>query len=110
MKAPDGGCVGSFVETPVASIDFNIPSTSKGKVQRNDCKVKNPPKQRKDLVTKDIRSFSGGSSSLKSSGPLNSKGSFTDTVSSFFETKENTLDKMQSRIQIANDPKILKNE
>ena len=31
MEHPDDGCVGSFVETPVASIDFNISSTSKAK-------------------------------------------------------------------------------
>ena len=77
MELPDDGCVGSFVETPVASIDFNIPSTSKGKDQRNDSKGKNPQKQkeRKDVVTKDVRSFFGGSIIVKSksNGPLNSK-------------------------------------
>ena len=36
MEPPDDGCVGSFVETPVASVDFNITSTSKGKSRRND--------------------------------------------------------------------------
>ena len=68
MEHPDDGCVGSFVETPVASIDFNIPSTSKGKDQRNDSKGKNPQKQkeRKDVVTKDIRSFFRGSTIAKS--------------------------------------------
>lgn len=30
------GCVGCFVETPVASINFNIPSFSKGQGQKND--------------------------------------------------------------------------
>ena len=37
--------------------------------------VKNPQKQkeRKHVVTKDIRSFFGGSTIIKSSGPLNSK-------------------------------------
>ena len=40
MEHPDDGCVGSFVETPVASIDFNIPSTSKGKGRRKDFKGK----------------------------------------------------------------------
>ena len=77
MVLPDDGCVGSFVETPVASIDFNIPSTSKGKGKRNDSKGKNPQKQkeRKDVVTKDIRSFFGGSTIVKwkSNGPLNSE-------------------------------------
>ena len=72
-EPPDDGCVGSFIETPVASIDFNIPSTSKG--QSNDSKVKNQQKhkEKKDNVKKDIRSFLGGSSIVKSSGPLNSK-------------------------------------
>ena len=74
-EPPDDGCVGSFIETPVASIDFNIPSTSKGKGQSNDSKVKNQQKhkEKKDNVKKDIRSFLGGSSIVKSSGPLNSK-------------------------------------
>ena len=44
MVLPDDGCVGSFVETPVASIDFNIPSTSKGKGKRNDSKGKKSAK------------------------------------------------------------------
>ena len=72
-EPPDDSCVGSFIETPVASIDFNIPSTSKG--QSNDSKVKNQQqhKEKKDNVKKDIRSFLGGSSIVKSSGPLNSK-------------------------------------
>ena len=75
IEPPDDGCVGSSVETQVASIDFNISSTSNGKVRRNDSKGKNPQKQkeRKDVVTKDIRSFFGGSTIVKSSGPLNSK-------------------------------------
>ena len=77
MELPDDGCVGSFVETPVASIDFNIPSTSKGKDQRNDSKGKNPQKQkeRKDVVTKDVKNFFRGSIIVKSksNGPLNSK-------------------------------------
>ena len=67
--------VGSFVETPVASTDFNIPSTSKDKARRNDSKGRNPQKQKegKDVVTKGIRSFFGGSTIAKSSDPLNSK-------------------------------------
>ena len=69
MEPPDDGCVGSFVETPVASIDFNIPSTSKGKVRRSYSKGKNPQKkkERKNVVTKDIQN------AQKSSGPLDSK-------------------------------------
>ena len=31
LEPLDDGCVSSFVETPVASIDFNIRSTSKRK-------------------------------------------------------------------------------
>ena len=75
MEPPDDGCVGSFIETPVASTDFSIPSTSKGKGQRNDSKGKNQQKQkeRKDFVTKNIRRLFGGSAIVKSSGPLNSK-------------------------------------
>ena len=69
------GCVGSFVETPVTSIDFDIPFTSKGKGRRKDSKGKDLQKQkeRKSVVIKDIRSFSGGSTTVKSSSPLNSK-------------------------------------
>ena len=75
IENPDDGCVGSFVETPVASIDFNIPSTSKGKGRGKDSKGKVPQKEkeRKDVVRKDIRSFFGGSTIVKSSSPLNSK-------------------------------------
>ena len=75
MEPPDDDCLGSFVETPVASIDFDVPSISKGKGRRNDFKGKNPQKQkeRHDVVTKDIRSFFGGSTIVKSSGQLNSK-------------------------------------
>ena len=40
METPDDGCVGSFDETPVTSIEFNIPSTSKGKGRRSDSKEK----------------------------------------------------------------------
>ena len=47
-------------ETHVTSIDFNIPSTSKGKGRRNDS-------------TKNTRSFCGSSAIVKSSGPLYSK-------------------------------------
>ena len=56
MEHPDDGCVGSFVETPVASIDFNIPSTSKGKGRSKDSKGKGPQKQkeRKDVVMKEM--------------------------------------------------------
>ena len=77
MEPPDGGCVGSFVETPVASNDFNNPSTSKGKVQRNDYKEKylQKQKERKDVVKKDIRSFFGWSTIVKSSGHLIQKKS-----------------------------------
>ena len=53
MEPPDDRCVSSFVETPVASVYFNIPSTSKdskGKDMQNQ-------KKRKDIVMKDIRSF-----------------------------------------------------
>ena len=52
MEPPDDDWVGSFAETPVASIDFKIPSTYKGKDRRNNSKGKNPPKQkgRKDNV------------------------------------------------------------
>ena len=68
MKPPDNGCFGSFAETPVASIEFTIPSTSKGKCRRNGSKGENPQKQkeRKDVVTKDIRSFFRGSTIVKS--------------------------------------------
>ena len=41
MEPPDDGCVVFFVETPVASIDFNIPYISKDKGRRNDSKGKN---------------------------------------------------------------------
>ena len=60
-------CVGSFVEIPVASFDFNIPSTSKGKGQRKDSTGEDPQKQkgRKDVVMKDIGSFFGGSTVVK---------------------------------------------
>ena len=56
MEPPDDDWVGSFAETPVASIDFNIPSTYKGKDRRNNSKGKNPPKQkeRKDNVKVDL--------------------------------------------------------
>ena len=56
MAPPDDGCVGSFVETPVASIDFNIPSTSKDKGRSKDSKGKGPQKQkeRKDVVMKEM--------------------------------------------------------
>ena len=60
--------------TPIASIDFNIPSTFKEKGRRNGSKIKKNPqkeKERKDAVTKDIRNFFGGSTIVKSSGPLN---------------------------------------
>ena len=75
MEPPDNGCVGSFVETPVTSIDFDIPFTSKGKGRRKDSKGKDLQKQKeqKSVVIKDIRSFSGGSTTVKSSSPLNSK-------------------------------------
>ena len=58
MEPPNDGCVGSFVVKPVASIDFNIPSTSKDKGRRNDSKGKIPQKQKegKDVVTKGIES------------------------------------------------------
>ena len=75
IEPPDGGWVGSFVETPVASIDFNIPSTSKGKGQRNNFKKKNPQKLKeiKDNVKNDIRGIFGGSTIVKSGGSVNSK-------------------------------------
>ena len=62
MEPPNDGRVGSFVATPVTSIDFNIPCTSKGKGQRNDSKGKNLQKQKEkyDVVTKGMRSFFGG--------------------------------------------------
>ena len=44
MKPPGNGCVGSFAETPVASIEFTIPSTSKGKCRRNGSKGKKSAK------------------------------------------------------------------
>ena len=42
MEPPDDDSVCTFAETPVAFIDFNIPSTSKGKGRRNEkiCKCK----------------------------------------------------------------------
>ena len=40
IEPRDDGCVGSFIETPVASIDSNISSTSKGKGPRNNSKGK----------------------------------------------------------------------
>ena len=49
IEPSDDGCVGSFVETPVASIDFNIPSTSKGKGLRKDSKGKDPQRKEKML-------------------------------------------------------------
>ena len=66
MARPNDGCVDFFVEAPVASIDFNILSTSKGKGRRSGSKGKNPQKQkeRRDLILKDIRSFFGGSTTL----------------------------------------------
>ena len=72
MAPPDGGYVGSFFETPVASIDFNISSTSKGKSRKNDFNGKNPQTQqeRKAIVMKDIRSFFVGSTIVKSSTPF----------------------------------------
>ena len=44
MEPPDDGCVGSFVVAPNASINFNIPFTSKKKGQKNDSKGKKPAK------------------------------------------------------------------
>ena len=44
MQPPDDGCVGSFVATPIASINFNIPSTSKEKGRKNDSKGKKSAK------------------------------------------------------------------
>ena len=75
IEPPDDGWVGSFVETPVASTDFNIPSTSKGKGQRNNFKEKNPQKLKeiKDNVKNDIRGIFGGSTIVKSGGSVNSK-------------------------------------
>ena len=75
IESPDDSCVGSFAETPFASIDFNIPSASKSKGQRKRSKGKNWQKQmeRKNVVTKDIRSFFGGLTIVKLSGQLNSK-------------------------------------
>lgn len=72
MEPPDDDSVCTFAETPVATIDFKIPSTSKGKGRKNDSEGKNPQmqKEKRNIVTKDIGSFFGGS---KSSGPLNSK-------------------------------------
>ena len=59
MEPSDVGCVGSFVETPFASIDFNISSASKGKGWRKNSKGQHPQeqKERKDVVTKYIRKF-----------------------------------------------------
>ena len=53
----------------LGSIDFNIPSTSIGKGLRNNSKGKKNPQ--KDVVTKDVRSFFGGSTIVTSSDPLN---------------------------------------
>ena len=49
IEPSDGICVGFFVETPVASIDSNIPSTSKGKGLRKNSKVKDPQRKEKML-------------------------------------------------------------
>ena len=51
MESPYDDCVGSFVEAPVASTDFNIPSTSKGKGRRNDSKGKNPQKEKERMLS-----------------------------------------------------------
>ena len=53
----------------LGSIDFNIPSTSIGKGLRNNSKGKKNPQ--KDVVTKDLTSFFGGSTIVTSSDPLN---------------------------------------
>ena len=42
MELLNDGGVGAFFETPVASIDFNIPSTSKSKGRRKDSNGKDP--------------------------------------------------------------------
>ena len=48
---PSGGDrVSSFIETPVAFIDVNIPSTSKDKGRRNDSKVKIRKSKRKERM------------------------------------------------------------
>ena len=47
MEPPDDGRIGTFAETPVVSIDFNIPSTSRGKDRRNDSKGKKPEKAKR---------------------------------------------------------------
>ena len=44
MELPDDCCVGSFVEILDASIDFNMPFTSKDKGRRNNSEGKNPQK------------------------------------------------------------------
>ena len=46
MESPDDDCLRSFVETPVTSIYFDVPSISKGKGRRNDFKGKNLQKQK----------------------------------------------------------------
>ena len=75
MEPPDDGRVGTFAETPVVSIDFNIPSTSRGKDRRNDSKGKSLKKQKErgNIVTKNIRNFFRGSTVAKLIDPLNSK-------------------------------------
>ena len=50
MEPPDEGCVVFFVETLVASTDFNIPSAFKGKGRRNDSKGKIRQSKRKEKM------------------------------------------------------------
>ena len=57
-----------FPLLPKAQVEEEI---SRGKIAQKQ-------KERRDLVTKDIRSFFRGSTIIKSSDPLNLKGSFTE--------------------------------
>ena len=50
IELRDDGCVGSFIETPVASIDFNIPSTSKVKGPRNNSEGKSSKSSGKEKM------------------------------------------------------------
>ena len=61
MEPPNDGCVGSFVVKPVASIDFNIPSTSKDKGRFRKSKRKEKMLSRRALSLQ-------GSAIVKSSG------------------------------------------
>ena len=98
--------VGFFVETPLASIDFNIPSTSKGKGRRSDSKGKNPKKQkeRKDVVTKYIRSLFRGPTSVKSSGSFLFLFFLYTTINLHFTSRKNIDNEKTQTNKITRSP------